>query len=166
MKRLILLMLTTITLATCFKVEAQAKEIIRIPQEVVKSCEKWGDEYGICPELLEAMCWHETRCRSNLENGGCLGMTQINPKFHKETMELLGVTDLTDYDQNIHVCAYTIAEYAKQEEDLYCVLMMWNCGSNRGRELFYKDVFTTYAKEVSEESRKLEEMHGKIGEDY
>lgn len=161
MKRLILLMLTAITLTTCFKVDAEAKEEIKIPQEVRESCEKWGEEYGICPELLEAMCWHETRCRSNLENGGCYGMTQINPKYHKETMDLLGVTDLTDYDQNIHVCAYTIAEYSKEENDLYCVLMMWNCGYNRGRNLFYKDVFTNYAKEVSQESYELERLHGK-----
>lgn len=166
MKRLILLTLTTITLMTFFKVDAQAKEVIKIPQEVIESCERWGEEYNVSPELLEAMCWHETRCRSNLENGGCYGMTQINPKYHNGTMKLLGVTDLTDYDQNIHVCAYTIAEYAKQEEDLYCVLMMWNCGSSRGKELYYKEKFTNYAKEVAEEARKLEEMHGKIGEDF
>lgn len=166
MKRLILLTLTTITLMTFFKVDAQAKEVIKIPQEVIESCERWGEEYNVSPELLEAMCWHETRCRSNLENGGCYGMTQINPKYHSGTMKLLGVTDLTDYDQNIHVCAYTIAEYAKQEEDLYCVLMMWNCGSSRGKKLYYKEKFTDYAKEVAEEARKLEEMHGKIGEDF
>ena len=76
-------------------------------------------------------------------------------------MDLLGVDDLLDYDQNIHVCAYTIAEYAKQEDDLYCVLMMWNCGSSRGRKLFYQDVFTKYAIEVSEESYTIERMHGK-----
>lgn len=161
MKRLILLMLTAITLTTCFKVDAEAKEEIKIPQEVRESCEKWGEEYGICPELLEAMCWHETRCRSNLENGGCYGMTQINPKYHKDTMDLLGVDDLTDYDQNIQVCAYTIRQYANEEDDLYCVLMMWNCGYSRGRNLFYKDVFTSYAKEVSQESYELERLHGK-----
>ncbi len=165
MKKLILSIVLVVLLSTCIGVKSQAKEIIRIPQEVKESCEKWGEEYCICPELLEAMCWHETRCRSDLENGNCIGITQINPRFHKQSMELLGITDLTDYDQNIHLCAYTISEYAKHEEDLYCVLMMWNCGSNRGKELFYKGVFTDYAKEVSEESRKLEQMHGKVAED-
>lgn len=139
----------------------EAKETITIPDGVRESCEKWGEEYGICPELLEAMCWHETRCKAEATNGNCIGITQINPKFHRATMELLEVTDLTDYNQNIHVCAYTIAEYAKQENDLYCVLMMWNCGSSRGRQLFYQDVFTRYAKEVSEESYELERMAGK-----
>ena len=159
MKRLILLTLTTITLMTFFKVDAQAKEVIKIPQEVIESCERWGEDYNVSPELLEAMCWHETRCRSNLENGGCYGMTQINPKYHSGTMKLLGVTDLTDYDQNIHVCAYTIAEYAKQEEDLYCVLMMWNSGSTKGKNLFEKGIFTKYAKEVSENAHELEIQH-------
>ena len=139
--------------------KVEAKETITIPDEVRESCEKWGKEYEICPELLEAMCWHETRCRAELENEGCLGMTQINPKYFKDTMALLGVDDLYDYDQNIHVCAYTIAEYAKQENDLYCVLMMWNCGSSRGKKLFYQGVFTNYAREVSEESAELEELH-------
>ena len=89
-------------------------------------------------------------------------IVRANPKYHKASMELLDITDLTDYDQNIHLCAYTLSEYAKENEDLYCVLMMWNSGSTRGKQLFEQGRFTRYAVEVSEQSRKLEEMHGKV----
>ena len=150
-----------ILLLWSLSMKVEAKETITIPDEVRESCEKWGKEYEICPELLEAMCWHETRCRAELENEGCLGITQINPKYFKDTMALLGVDDLYDYDQNIHVCAYTIAEYAKQENDLYCVLMMWNCSPSKGKKLYYQGKFTRYAKEVSQESYELERLHGK-----
>ena len=108
MRTLFLCLLTSITLSGV-KGTSQGEQI-QIPIDIQESCEKWGNEYDICPELLEAMCWHETRCRAGLENAGCVGITQINPKFHKSGMELLGIDDLYDYDQNIHLCAYTIRQ--------------------------------------------------------
>ena len=141
--------------------ETKVNEQIVIPQEVIESCEHWGDEYDICPEVLEAMCWHETRCRPELENAGCKGITQINPAYHKAAMEKLGIDDLFNYDQNIHLCAYTIRQYADEEEDLYYVLMCWNSGSTKGKRLFEEGKFTKYAIEVSNESWTLERQHGK-----
>lgn len=138
-----------------------AKEVITIPKDVEASCEYWAEEYEICPELIEAMCWHETRCRSNLKNGNCIGITQINPNYHSAEMEELGITDLYDADQNIHLCAYMIRQYANENEDLYYVLMCWNSGSTKGKKLFDKGIYTKYAIEVTEESAKLERLHGK-----
>lgn len=160
MQTLIFCLLTSITLSGV-KVTELPHESIQIPVEVQESCEKWGEEYEICPELLEAMCWHETRCRPELENGGCVGITQINPKYHQKGMELLGVDDLLDYDQNIHLCAYTIRQYANENDDLYYVLMCWNSGSSRGKKLFDQGKFTKYAIEVSQESCEIERLHGK-----
>ena len=153
------LFLCLLSLATLTSIPKSKPESIVIPQEVQESCEHWGEEYEICPELLEAMCWHETRCRANLENGGCIGITQINPKYHKESMNLLGIDDLYDEDQNIQLCAYTIRQFADEEEDLYCVLMMWNSGSTKGKKLFNEGKYTSYAKKVSEEAHELEIQH-------
>lgn len=159
MRTLFLCLLTSITLSGV-KGTSQGEQI-QIPIEIQESCEKWGNEYDICPELLEAMCWHETRCRAELENAGCVGITQINPKFHKSGMELLGIDDLYDYDQNIHLCAYTIRQYADENDDPYYVLMCWNSGSTKGKKLFEQCKFTKYAIEVLQESYILERLHGK-----
>ena len=161
MRRLFLCLVILTSLNISIKLEA--KEVIQIPDNVKASCEKWGEEYGICPEILEAVCWHETRCKAELENEGCVGITQINPKYHKASMELLGIDDLYDYDQNIHLCAYTLHEYSQQEEDLYYALMCWNSGSTRGKKLFEQGRFTKYAIQVAEESYTLEQMNGKVG---
>lgn len=161
MKRTIRLFLFFCLVSLIFETASMAKEQILIPDDVVEICEKYGQEYEICPELLEAMCWHETRCRGNLTNGGCVGITQINPKYHKAEMELLGITDLTDNEQNIHLCAYIIKQFANEDEDLYYVLMKWNCGTTRAKKLWEQGKTTKYAKEVSEESATLERMHGK-----
>lgn len=157
METLFLCVLSLVTLTTAPK--TKPKEEVIIPIEIQESCEKWGEEYEICPEVLEAMCWQETRCRPELDNGSCYGITQINPNFHKATMEKLGVDDLYDYDQNIHVCAYTIRQYADETEDLYCVLMMWNSGSSRGKTLFEQGKYTSYAIEVSQTAHELEIKH-------
>lgn len=162
MKKVMIYFLCTLSLICLMNTsKVYAKEEIVIPDVVRASCEKWGEEYEICPELLEAICWHETRCRSDLENGGCLGMCQINPKYHKAEMEMLGINNLYDFDQNIHLCAQIIKDLSQKNEDLYYVLMCYNCGSTRGAELFNEGKFTRYAKEVTEQSAELERKHGK-----
>lgn len=157
MRTLFLSLLSLVTITTT--PITKPKEEVIIPIEIQESCEKWGKEYEICPELLEAICWQETRCRPELDNENCYGITQINPKYFKKIMDSLGVDDLYDYDQNIHVCAYTIRQYADEEEDLYCVLMMWNSGSSRGKTLFEQGKYTSYAKEVTETAHELEIKH-------
>lgn len=141
--------------------DVQAKEDIVIPEDVIEICEKYGTEYEISPEFLEAICWQETRCRAKLENAGCKGMCQINERFHKSEMELLGIDDLYDAEQNIHLCAYIIRQLANENDDPYYVLMCYNCGSSRGKRLFNQGKFTRYAKEVCENSALLERKHNK-----
>lgn len=159
------LFLCLLSLATLTNTpDSKQTERLAIPIEVQESCEHWGTEYEICPELLEAMCWHETRCKPNLENEGCIGITQINPKYHKASMDLLGIEDLYDYDQNIHLCAYTMRQYADEQEDVYYALMCWNSGSTKGKRLFEEGKFTSYAIEVTQESQELELLHyGEVG---
>ena len=41
--------------------------------EVYALAEEIGGAYGICPELLQAIAWHESRYEENASNGGCEG---------------------------------------------------------------------------------------------
>lgn len=148
-----LLTLTSLIL----NVKVSAQEQVSIPDDVQEYCIKYGEEYEIAPSLLMAICWQETRCRANLSNGGCKGMCQINERFHKDEMELLGLDNLYDAEQNIQLCAYIIKELSAENDDLYYVLMCYNCGSTRGKNLYYEGKYTKYAKQVSRISAEIEE---------
>lgn len=49
-----------------------------IPQSQIDLCESLGAEYGICPELLEALIERESSGQMSATNGSCYGICQIN----------------------------------------------------------------------------------------
>jgi hypothetical protein len=67
--------------------EYMEENLVDIPLEVEETCEKYGEKYNICPEILEAICWRESRCTANAKNGLCRGIMQVNEKVHKDRMK-------------------------------------------------------------------------------
>lgn len=133
-----------------------------ISAEIQAVCKKYGEEYAICPELLMAIIERESSGRSDVvSSAGCIGLMQINPKYHAERMERLGVTDLTDIDGNIHVGTDYLLELFKEHGDLYMVLMTYNMGEARARELCEQGKYSSYAVSIVERSAELEGLHGK-----
>lgn len=57
---------------------AKAEADTYIPQSQVELCQQIGAEYGIQPELLEAMIEVESSGRMSARNGSCYGIMQIN----------------------------------------------------------------------------------------
>lgn len=134
---------------------------IDVPQEVVAISEELGDQYSICPELIQAMCFKESSFRSDAENGGCVGIMQVAPKWHKDRMDRLGVSDLFDTRSNMIVGTDYLSELIGQYEDVSVALMYYNgdgtvedvvCGS--------ADV-SAYADEILAISAELERENGK-----
>lgn len=128
-----------------------------ISEEAQESCVKYGEEYGICPELLMAMIERESSGKVEAENGGCKGLMQIADRWHKERMERLGVTDIYDVDGNIHVGADYLAELFEEYEDVGIVLMVYHSERNAAS----KEKLSSYAEEILNRSAELERMNGK-----
>lgn len=122
-----------------------------IPDEIEIAAEKYGAEYGISPEILEAMAFYESTFRPEVDNGNCKGLMMINIKFHKSRMERLGVTDLHDADQNMHVAADYLSELIDEYGDTVKVLSKYS-GSTTDK----------YAKKVLKLATDLEVEHEKI----
>lgn len=63
MQHKIKVMIFTLALLCLLTVTVQAKEtttLEEVPEDVRTACEKYGEEYNIAPELLEAIIWHES----------------------------------------------------------------------------------------------------------
>lgn len=153
-----MVLVLAITLSIPIKANAQT---IDVPQGVRNSCEKWGSEYGICPELLEAVAFKESSFRANVSNGSCKGMCQINEKLFSERMEYLGITDIYNADQNIHLCADILYDYFTEDDDMYRALAMFNYGSNKGETVYNEQIFTSYATAIVNLTEQLERASGK-----
>ena len=128
-----------------------------ISEEAQEACVKYGEEYGICPELLMAIIERESAGKVEAENGGCKGLMQIADRWHKERMKRLGVTDIYDVDGNIHVGADYLSELFEKYCDVGTVLMVYHGEKNADKKTELSD----YADWILTRSAELERMNGK-----
>lgn len=137
-------------------------EEIEVPAKVQEACDKYGEEYDICPELLEAICWKESRFDNKIVDSTlkCIGLMQINAPVHRKRMQRLGIYDLYDVDNNVHVGADILSELFEEYEDIGLVLMMYH-GERNAYKKAKRGKISKYAKEILELSEELERAHGK-----
>ena len=127
---------------------------VEVPADIQEYCEKAGAEFNICPELLEAICWKESRFTADAEGGGCSGLMQISVRWHRQRMDDLGVSDIYDPEGNIRVGASYLADlFAKYDGNLDKVLKEYNGDTSKG--------VSTYVLEIETISEALERVHGK-----
>lgn len=137
-------------------VEAEREQISRYKEYIEIVCA----EKNVCPEFIEAVIEFESHWDPYAVNGDCIGLMQISEKYHRERMDRLGVTDLTDPYDNILVGVDYIAELFKKYEDPGMVLMLYN-GDSRAKDYLETGKLSDYAAKVLERSAELEREHGK-----
>lgn len=157
MKRRAVVLACCLAAAGSLPLQAQAMEA----DEVYALAQEAGEEYGICPEFLQAVAWQESRYDPEVSSGGCEGLLQVAGRWHGDRMERLGVADLYDPAGNMAVAADYLAELFARYEDPGMVLMVYN-GDSRA-EHYWKtgEGLSDYAQSVLELSENLEREHGK-----
>ena len=151
--------LTASVLAGAGKISAASAKAL--PAEYLYYCEKSGQEYGICPELLQAVIEEESGGSPDaVGQAGETGLMQIYPKYHRIRAEHLGVYNLFDPEGNILVGADYLAELFEMYQDTGTVLMVYN-GTEDAAERGRKGDYTEYAEKIMERAARLERQHGK-----
>lgn len=140
-----------------FPLQASAMEEAEVEELSIRA----GEEFGICPELLQAVAWKESSYREDAQNGGCTGLMQVSEYWHRERMQRLGVADLYDPEGNMRVAADYLAELFEQFEDTGMVLMVYNGDSTAYGYQNTGSGLSGYAGAVLEKAEQLEREHGK-----
>lgn len=81
---------------------------------VAQLAEEVGETYQICPELLQAIAWKESRYCPEVESRGCTGLMQVAGRWHQDRMQELGADNLKDARQNMLAAADYLQELEKQ----------------------------------------------------
>ena len=138
-----------------------------IPIEIRTVADVCGIEYGVCPELLEAIAWHESRCRYEVisVNGNYYGLMQIHPGSHRNRMKKLGVTTETLLDpyNNMRVAADYLSELIMTYGSVEVALMCYHGEGNGAISRFYTSgKVSSYVSGILKMTEDLEVAHGKI----
>lgn len=130
-------------------------------EAVIALTEQVAEKYPICPELIQALIFYESSNRLTLvSKWGDVGYMQVNPKWHTERMDKLGVTDLTDGYGNILVGTDYLYELCVEYEDVAVALMVYNQGPEAAEKAEAGEI-SSYARKILDLSAKLERLHGK-----
>lgn len=108
--------------------------------------EETAEMYGLDPGIVKAIIKVESGGDPNAvgDGGEAIGLMQIQPRWHKERMERLGVTDLTDPESNVRVgCDYLAELLNKYDWDYIAALTAYNAGTATAK--------TDYAEKILNE---------------
>lgn len=145
--------------------EASKPQSEEIPEEIKKICEEVGEEFTICPELLEAIAWHESRFIPEVKNKNCYGLMQINVKVHAQRIEDCGYTqdDMLKAYPNIYVAADYLNElYETYGDDNPIILTLYGGGGWAAVEKYKEYGFLSkYVNDILTRSAEYERQHEK-----
>lgn len=138
-----------------------------LSEECQAACRKAAARYGLDPYLLMAMVEKESSGDPDVESpDGDIGLLQVNPKWHLDRMERMGVSDLTDPEGNIMVAADYFRELLNgNKQNTALALMKFNMNHARAEELIDRGIISEYAQEVMERAYELRFLRERSGSD-
>lgn len=135
-----------------------------VPAEYQNYFIEIGENKKICPELFEAIAFHESRFIKDVKSGNCYGLMQVNVKVHAERIKKLGYTpeDMLEAYPNIEVAADLLSELYEKYGDDNAIVLMYYAGSPKAAKRYEKTGITTkYVDEILSLSAQYERDHGK-----
>lgn len=124
---------------------------------IIETCE----EYMINPSIIIAMCFYESSFNADAigDNGECMGLMGISPRWCWPEMEKLNCSDMRDPYQNVTVGIDIFAQkLAKYDGNTEMALMSYNAGDAGAHRLWFdKGIYsTTYSSNIINMSLALD----------
>jgi len=113
------------------------------------------EQYDFDPLIIHSVIWHESRYKPEAKNTTHLGLMQVSTRWHMGRAERLGVEDFYDPYGNILLGVDYLSEIANRYDDMRLVLMTYNMGDKRAKELFNNNEISWYATSVLERAEEL-----------
>jgi len=152
LRKIFTTVITMVLIGFTFCTNTQAESLTEIPEDIREICEEAGEEFNICPTMLMSLIYTESRGIVT-EN-----LTQItNKNWFKEGMEACKVDEVKTPENNIRVCAYYIAKWGRENDDIYLAIDSWRYGPENAQAKYNPDKPSRYAKEIVKRSAEWEQ---------
>lgn len=130
--------------------EAQLPEPIEVNQlydvplepELQDYINQLCDDYNVDMPLVLAVIGQESNYNAGAlgDDGNSIGLMQIQPQYHQQRMDRLGVTDLLDPYQNVTVGIDLLAELINENKGAEWAVIAYNAGA--GTADYHKTIGT------------------------
>ena len=122
-------------------------------------CKEAGVDYYMVLAMIERESGY--RYYATGDNGKSKGLLQVQERWHKDRMRVVGATDLYNPYDNIRVAV----NFLKEIQDTYlsssgehCVLMVYNMGASGARKLWDKGIYSTdYTKQILKRAQEIKQ---------
>lgn len=128
-----------------------------IQEYTVEAC----NQYNIDPKMVYAIIQVESNFEPDVISAtNDYGLMQINQYNHKWLSETLVITDFLDERSNIHAGVYMLYEASKYATDIHKILMVYNLGIVKARQLWESGYASTeYSNEVVQIMNELKKQN-------
>ena len=156
---------TTQTPATIHEQDTEAKTHlyydIPIDEDLQDYILEVCHDYGVNHLIVLGMIEKESAFGPNVigDNGEAFGLMQVQPKWHQERMDRLGVTDISDPYQNILVGVDYFAEVLSYDRGIAWALMAYNGGTTYANELTDEGVISSYVIDVFDNAGRIRPVY-------
>lgn len=119
-----------------------------LAERISKGILKYSSEYRLPPNLVIHVMNRESGFRPLITSkAGALGLMQVIPKWHKEKLEEMKISNNEVYyiENNIKLGCWILREYFDQEGDIEKALKKYVGGSH---DVYVKDILTGFANEA------------------
>jgi len=118
---------------------------------VFEMCEK----YSVPVDIVLGIMWQESKYdfMALSSDRSCVGIMQINRIHYDELNKQLGITDLTNPQQNIESGVYIFSNLVHKYGDYHKALVCYNCGENGAKDKLtsgYSNSVMNYALNLRE----------------
>lgn len=122
-------------------------------------CQKYSVDYDLVLAIIDCESAGNVRALNHNKNGtNDGGLMQINSFNYEWLSRVLGVTDFCNPFQNIQCGVYMIADLMDRHSDLHEILMCYNIGEKRTRQLNRNGIYSSsYSRRVMEKYKELKE---------
>lgn len=138
-----------------------AERRVNVPDNILFECEAAGACFGVCPEVLEAIAWKESRFQTDAKRGSCIGIMQMNQHHHGDRLDCYG-SDRYDVHSQIWAAASLLHDLSidlgreGEPADAGAIIAAYHGENNP-----YKETPSNYTETVLRVSAALERAHGK-----
>lgn len=172
MKRLVKAAVLTFMMAAVLIAPTTVKAETDIFLYIDEVCE----QRGMDPNLVIALCetesslhypsgdnlWIAAKAVNGKGDSACIGLGQVSERWHKDRMERLGVTDLTDpYDNILVTVDYLVELFEDLDADPALVLETYN-GDSRIWKTYASGWMSEYATKILDRAYELDCERGEI----